>query len=325
MNQFGYAAARLPKLYLFFGPDNARHLENYRSMLSHPAVAGAQIIYTWNTLEPQKGIYDFAQIEKDMNFLQSIHKKLFIQLQDRSFQPDAYFVPDYMRTGPEYHGGVAMQYDFPGEGKPVTAGWVARVWDPAVRKRFQLLFAKLAEQFDGKIAGINLPETAVDFDPANLPTGFTEEKYFAAELANIAALRQAFHHGIVMQYVNFFPGEWENDHLYMSRFFEFAQTHDIGIGGPDVVPYRNNHMKNSYPYLHDCGAKLSVVGMAVQEPDYTYKNPATNDFYTFADFYAFSRDYLHASILFWNTEEPFFTNQLQPALDGDHFERNEYN
>ncbi len=86
-------------------------------------------------------------------------------------------MPDYIREDTIYHGGVAMQYDFPGEGKPTTSGWVARVWDPAVRERYNLLIQKLATKFDGKIYGINLPETAVDFDEHNPSEDFTKVSF----------------------------------------------------------------------------------------------------------------------------------------------------
>jgi hypothetical protein len=228
-------------------------------------------------------------------------------------------VPNYIREDRIYHGGVAMQYDFPGEGKPITTGWVARVWDPAVRKRFQLLIKKLATQFDEKIYGINLPETAVDFDKNNPPEGFTFDKYFSSELKNIGALRKAFHKSIVIQYVNFFPGEWDNDHHYMSRLFSYAMDNNIGLGGPDVAPYREAQMKNSYPFFHNLKGKL-LTGMAIQEPDYTYKNPETREPYTFSDFYRFTKEYLGANVMFWNIQEPFFSNQLTPNLNDAYFE-----
>jgi len=315
VNSIAFGKDNLPRLFLFLGGDEG---SLHKQDLKNPCVDGVQIIYTWKQLEPQKGVYDFSKIDNDLNFLNLIHKKLFIQLQDRSFEPTLFNVPDYLRDEENYHGGVAMQYDFPGEGKPITTGWVARVWDPAVRERYNLLIKELATQFDGKIYGINLPETAVDFDETNPPKDFTFDNYFYAELENISTLRKAFHKSIVIQYVNFFPGEWDNDHHYMGRIFTYAMNHQIGLGGPDVVPYRMAHIKNSYPFFHNFKGKL-LTGMAIQEPDYTYKNPETGDYYTFSDFYNFTRDYLGATILFWNVEEPFFTNQLVPKLNAQYF------
>lgn len=311
-----FGKTNVPRLFLFIGGNEARSNKKY---LENSCVSGAQIIYSWKQLEPQKDVYDFSKIEEDLHFLSSMHKKLFIQLQDRSFEPTIFNVPDYIREDEEYHGGVAMQYDFPGEGKPITVGWVARVWDSAVRRRFQLLMQRLATQFDGAIYGINLPETAVDFDENNPPKDFTSDTYFDAELENIGTLRKGFTKSIVLQYVNFFPGEWDNDRHFMSRLFTYAVHHKIGLGGPDSVPYRLAHMKNSYPFFNKYKGKL-VTGMAIQEPDYTYKNPETGVYYTFSDFYNFMRAYLGATIVFWNIEEPFFSSQVEPHLNTHYFE-----
>ncbi len=321
LNKIAIAQDNLPHLFLFLGGDKAAL---YNANLNRPCISGAQIIYSWKQLEPKKNLYDFSKIKNDLRSLDKIDKKLFIQLQDRSFDPNVFNVPDYIREEEIYHGGVAMQYDSPGEGKPVVSGWVARVWDPAVRERFQLLIKKLATEFDGKIYGINLPETAVDFDQQDPPKDFTPDKYFYAELENISVLREAFHKSTVVQYVNFFPGEWNNDHFYMSRFFDYARTHHIGLGGPDVVPYKKAQMANSYPFFHQLKGNL-LISMAIQEPDYTYINPQTGKPYTFSDFYRFTQYYLGANILFWNVQEPFYSNQLCPKLTSEHFKCRELN
>ncbi|STX28867.1 Uncharacterised protein [Legionella beliardensis] len=318
-NSLTCAQASLPKLFLFLGGDDA---SAYEHVLTNNCVSGVQIIYSWKQLEPKKGIYDFEKIENDLKFLNQAHKKLFIQIQDRSFTPDEFNVPDYIRAETRYHGGVEMQHDFPGEGLPITTGWVARTWDPAVRARFHLLLKKLAAQFDGKIDGINLPETSADFDPNHLPKDFTFDKYFYSVIDNISYLKKAFKKSSVIQYVNFFPGEWNNEHHYMSRLFAFAIKHHIGLGGPDVVPFKDSQMKNSYPFFHKFRGKL-LTAIAIQEPDYTYKNPSTGNLYSFSDFYSFSNDYLGAAILFWNVEEPFFSNQLLPRLNANYFKCDE--
>lgn len=314
-NSLGFAQSELPQLFLFLGGDR---VSSFQKTLQNPCIRGVQIIYSWRQLEPQKGVYDFSKIEEDLNDLSRIDKKLFIQIQDRSFSPDVFPVPDYIRLEKAYHGGMVQQYDFPGEGKPITAGWVARNWDPAVRKRFQLLLKKLASKFDGKIYGINLPETAIDLDPDNLPKDFTSDKYFYSILDNIGYLKKVFQKTKVIQYVNFFPDEWNNDHHYMSRLFSFARSHHIGLGGPDVVPYKESQMKNSYPFFHKFKGKIETA-IAIQEPDYTYTNPKTGALYRFDDFYSFSKEYLGAFILFWNTEEPFFSEQLLPKLNDSYF------
>jgi hypothetical protein len=145
-------------------------------------IGGVQIVYNWRALEPEKDRYDFSRIERDLARLKAARKKLFIQIQDRFFEADARYVPDYLMHDKQYGGGIAPQFDNPGEGKPVGSGWVARQWDPAVRQRYQALLAALAKRFDGEVYGVNLPETAIDLDekirPPDLPaTAILREKW----------------------------------------------------------------------------------------------------------------------------------------------------
>ena len=117
--------------------------------------------------------------------------------------------------------------------------------------------------------------------------------------------RAAFHHSYVVQYVNFWPCEWNDDHHYMSRLFAFAAAHRIGLGGPDVVPWRKGQMKNAYPFFHRYKGKLPLVAMAVQEPTLTYRDPATGKPFTWQAFESFAADYLGADIIFWTPQAPW--------------------
>jgi hypothetical protein len=274
-------------------------------LLGRPDIGGVQIVYNWRKLETGKGQYDFSAIEADLAIAKGLNKKLFIQIQDRFFEPEARNVPDYLMTDPKYGGGISPQFDNPGENKPVGSGWVAQQWNPAVRARYQALIKALAEKFDGEVYGLNLPETAIDLDPKHEPEGYSCDVYFQGEMENLAFARKAFRKSKVVQYVNFWPCEWDNDHDYMGRLFEFAAKNDIGLGGPDIVPYRKGQMKNSYPFFNKYKGKLAFVGLAVQEPTLTYKNPKTKKPFTKAEFTAFAGDYLGADAIFWSTATPW--------------------
>ncbi len=100
--------------------------------------------------------------------------------------------------------------------------------------------------------------------------------------------------------MNFFPCEWDNDHKYMSRLFDFAIKNRVGLGGPDVVPFKNTQMHNSYPFFNKYKGKLVLVAMAVQEPTMTYINPKTKKKFTYQEFANFATNYLGANIIFWN-------------------------
>ena len=101
-------------------------------------------------------------------------------------------VPRYLLEEPRYGGGLAPQTNQDAEHQPHGAGWVAMQWNPAVRERFQALLSALAGQFDGRIYGINLPESSVDIDPEKDITGFDCDDYFAAEVENIRHARKVF-------------------------------------------------------------------------------------------------------------------------------------
>jgi hypothetical protein len=279
---------------------------NRPALIERPEIAGVQIVYTWRSLEHAPGEYDFSQIETDLAFLEKRGKKLFVQLQDRFFLIEARNVPEYLLEQSQYGGGLAPQSDYAGEGKPVGHGWVAMQWNAAVRARFQALIRALALQLDGRIHGINLPESAVEVDPKTDRTGFTCDGYFAAEMENARVAREAFRKSHVVQYVNFWPCGWNDEHGYMSRFFEFAARNRIGLGGPDIVPWRRQQMQNSYPFFNRYRGRLDLVAMAVQEPTLTYTNPKTQQKFTRAEFVAFARDYLGVDIIFWSASAPWW-------------------
>ena len=155
-----------PDIYLFLGSDSA---QNHIQQLHHKHIDGAQIIYSWKTLEPTKNHYNFSAIQRDLGVLKAMHKKLFIQIQDKSFQLNNIPVPNYLLSY-KYQGGIAKQVDFAGEGKPKGAGWVAKQWVTPVRHQYQKLLSALGKQFDGKIEGINLAETSIDIQPSKINT-----------------------------------------------------------------------------------------------------------------------------------------------------------
>lgn len=294
--------AKTPENFIY---TSSGELDAASVIIARSDIGGAQIIYNWRSLEPEKNKYNFSQIEKDLANLKAANKKLFIQIQDRFFEQDARYVPDYLMDETQYDGGISPQFDNPGEGKPIGYGWVAQQWNPAVRQRYQALLATIAERFDGQVYGVNLPETSIDLNQEKLPKGFSCDNYFAGEMENLTFARKVFKTSHVVQYVNFWPCEWNNDHNYMGRLFEFASANNIGLGGPDIVPNRRAQMKNSYPFFNKYKNKLSLTAMAVQEPTLTYTNPNTGKPFSKDEFVQFAENYLGADIIFWSTTSPW--------------------
>lgn len=155
------------------------------------------------------------------------------------------------------------------------------------------------------VYGVNLPETAIDLDKKKLPKEFSCDNYFAGEMENLTFARKVFVKSHVVQYVNFWPCELNNDYNYMGRLFVFASANNIGLGGPDVVPNRKAQMKNSYPFFNKYKSKLALIAMAVQEPTLTYRNPNTGKPFSKDEFVQFAEDYLGTDIIFWSTASPW--------------------
>jgi hypothetical protein len=98
-----------------------------------------------------------------------------------SFWSTLVHVPRYLVNDARYHGGADNQYNIKDEDEEhaVAEGWVARRWDPAVQERLHKLFLALGKEFDGKVEGINVAETAVSFGESGrlFPKGFTPAIY----------------------------------------------------------------------------------------------------------------------------------------------------
>jgi len=297
--------------YVFFAHERERITE--KSFLDTPAFEGAQLKYTWRELEPEKDHYDFSSIRKDLASLTANGKKLFIQLQEVSFDAKWKLVPDYLQTA-EYHGGVAPQYDNDvDEEHPRVAGWVARRWDPAVQARFHKLLDALGREFDGKIEGINLPETSVVFGESGklFPQGYTPEVYRDAIITNMKALKRAFPKSVVIQYANFMPGEWlpDNDRSYLKSVYKEAKTLGVGVGGPDLLPFRWGQLNNSYPLIKSSAGSIPTA-IAVQDGNYGDRDRKTHRRETVAELLTFATENLSVDYIFWCTEEPYYSSEL---------------
>ena len=303
--------------YFFVGMDREKIRDT--AFLNTPALEGAQVAYFWKQLEPAKDEYDFSLIREDLEFLRSHGKKLFIQLQDVTFSPSRVAAPKYITVDTIYHGGVALQYTFRGDddstAKPL--GWVTRRWDPAVRARLEKLLAALGREFDGQIAGFNSEESAITFGSTGKyhPSGFTPAVYRDAVIEIMRSMKRAFPRSVVIEYGNFMPGEWRlnDDHGYLSSVYSAAREIGVGMGGPDLLPHSRGQLGSSYPLLRDIAGAVPT-SIAVQDGNFAVTDPATGQPEQIANLFAFARDFLKVSYIFWGTEEPYYTSQVIPFL-----------
>ncbi len=300
--------------FVYFARD--RELIKDHPLLLHPMFKGAQIMYSWRDFEPEKGKYDFTILKEDYEYLKSYNKKLFIQIQDVTFNPKYKAVPDYL-LNVEYDSGVVMQYN---DDKSL-GGWVAKRWNKKVRKQFQLLIEALGDKFDGKIEGINLQETAIEVkDPS-----FSELEYVNALKENMLALKKSFPKSTTMIYANFIPGEWlpGNDKGYLRGIYQYGEKIGVGLGGPDLMVKRKGQLNHTLAMMHE-GHYTVPLGIAVQDGNYIgetgdindeKKKNAHNNIVPLL--HAFAKDFLKINYMFWVGQEPYFKTDVLTCFSKD--------
>lgn len=302
--------------FIYFGLDRDRIRDT--SFLNNEHIIGAQLKYMWRELESDENRYNLDLIQDDLDFLASHSKKLFVQLQDVTFDTALFKpIPDYL-IDKQYHGGVNTQYETDDKDEIIRQeGYLARRWDPLVAERFNKLLITLGNRFDNKIEGINLPETSVGFGNTGklYPEGFTPLLYRDAIIRYMKMAKKAFPHSVVIQYANFMPGEWPHraDKSYLQNLYEFAGKNKIGMGGPDILVYEKLHMNHSYKFLREYTNSITS-GVAVQDGNYEVINPTTGKQVTIEEIYDFANDYLGLDYVFWCTQEPYYTNKVLPFL-----------
>jgi hypothetical protein len=302
--------------YIFFGQDREK-LKEASAFLETKAFEGAQVAYSWRQLEPEKDNYDFSMIREDLAFLTSKGKKLFIQFQDVTFSESRINVPRYLLREARYNGGADKQYHVNDgdEEHAKVAGWMARRWDPAVQDRFHKLLSALGKEFDGRVEGINLAETSSGVGQTGrlFPKGFTFEIYRDAIITNMKALKRAFPKSVVMQYANFMPGEWlpTEDKGYLRAVYKSARESNVGVGGPDLLPYRPWQRQHSYPLIR-ASAGIVPTGIAVQDGNYDDLDRTTGKRATISELLKFATEYLKVDYIFWCTQEPYYSSELLP-------------
>jgi len=303
--------------FAFFGRE--RELLPNHPFLKIKRFEGAQITYSWKQLERGKDEYEFEEIDADLKILKAHQMKLWIQLQDTTFMPDRQAMPAYIMKEAEYHGGANPQYN----DEEKVEGWVARRWDPAVQGRFHKLIARLGERYDGVIAGVNLQETAIGISEEGIgrASGFSDAGYRDAIKRNMLALKKGFKSSVVMQYVNFMPGESlpEVDKGLMKSLFDYGEEMGVAIGAPDLMPKKPYQQAHAYKFMREKkkAGKLTI-GIAVQDGNYFGETGAAQPKAgeprrdIVPELASYAREILGASYVFWSIQEPYFSQNVIP-------------
>jgi len=269
---------------------------------------GVQKFYDWKTLEPEKDHYDFSAIRSDLAFLGKHGRRLIIQIQTKAFGGGQNCCPAYL-SGPDYGGGVY---------KTRWGSFNPIIWDERVNRRLNALYQQLGKEFDREpyLEAVVIPETAITGDVATQSeTRYTPEIYTRSVEDGMQAMKDAFPHTVVIQYVNM-PLET------IQPLAAYAKAHGIGFGGPDIYPYDpllNNPQKGVYR-LYAPLSGIVPLGTAVQQNDYSqkaaFRGPPGEA--TVKEIYEFGRDKLCLNYIFWGIRKGYF-EKVQAMMDDPAF------
>lgn len=259
------------------------------SIAEVPGIRGIQRVYKWKNLEPVEGKYDFSSIQKDLDALAAIGKRLVIQVQAKSNKPGQVFVPSYLLNR-QYDGGI---YN-------TNGGNNVAYWNAGVQERLLALVGELGRQFDGhpNLEAVNFDETAPSTNDKAWLNAHLDD-YLAGMMRVVLAAKQAFPHTVVLQYIN-----WPVKPLpWMLAKFKSA---GVGVGGPDVYVEDQGLAQGAYQYIRSVSGDLPI-GMAVQYGNYSHKSDNSRfDPPSIASLNHFARDILRVNYIFWlrRTREP---------------------
>jgi hypothetical protein len=241
---------------------------------------GFQVRFFWSNLEGNtKGSYDWSVLSNVLDRVPT-GKKLYVQLQFKTFQAGLHAVPTYLQPGGEQ---ASTGYD---------AGYDAKIWttDQYAGKTVNQHFLDLIEALgnwvksqsaarQAKFGGLVFPETACDGCWDNEAS---RTNYMNAVKAQITTTKASLPTKYHFFYMNFLPGPDNSTSKHKEMLCQIANhacVKRVGIGGPDVRAKKNcpdNGVLYNPPsfdvikeYITATGNQIPI-NMSVQGRDYEY-------------------------------------------------------
>ena len=187
-----------------------------------------------------------------------------------------------------------------------------------------MLLQALGKEYDGKIEGINLQETAIGVN-SKTDTSFSDQGYVQGLKKNMLALKKSFPKSTTMIYANFAPGEWlpGDDKGYLRSLYQYGEEIGVGLGGPDLMVTRKSQLNHALTLMHE--AQYTVpLGIAVQDGNYFGKTGDEKDDTTNSShqnlvplLHAFAKDFLKVKYMFWANQAPYFNNDVLTCFSKD--------
>lgn len=278
---------------------------------------GIELSFPWVHLEPKAGEYDFAPIDKALAALRPHGKRLFIDVQYKTYNKlarEGSCAPaDLIETK------AALQY-----AKKIDY-CMALMWRPEVADRYIRLMQALARRYDSEplVEGVIFEESAVSLhDPVQRIAVKYSEAAYLEQLQRIwQSTRAAFAHKIVLPQLNFTGGGGQR----MRELFDFLLGIGAGVTGPDMAPDWHTHAS---PLYADYAGRMPLA----MENQYTVLKRHIDEGATPQVLYDWAvkrADGLRVNYIFWNRGDAKwpgpgwdFKRDLIPMLDRNQWQIN---
>ena len=248
-----------------------------------PGVTGIMKRYTWRSLEPTQGAYDFSEIRRDLDWAAAYGMRLVVMVEDKTFTLE--------RPTPAYLDSLTLRNR--------AGGYTALRWNATVVARMQALLTALG-RFDSHWAfeGVALQETAPGFNDDVLNNyGYTPEKYRDAYIAVLTTGANAMPGSRMFWFMNFFPRRQE----YIASIANAVYSKGVIMGGPDVMPDDRALRERTYPFYGQFKDKMPLFGQ-VESICYAHLHQTSGystKYWTMPELFRYARDELHVDYMFW--------------------------
>jgi len=276
---------------------------------SHSALRGIAIRYPWAELEPTKGAYNFANIDKHLATLKSKGKYLIILIEGKSFKPKEYDVPAYLRTA-EYEGGV-----FPHGKNGVVKGWTPKLWNAKVYARYAALIAALGKHLDGhpNFEGIGLQETATG-TPIKPLTSLQTKDYYNNVLRLNVDMGTSFPNTMSYQLANY-------PRSFLPNLVNTLKTTGGTLGATDIflteadlfTPGTKYVAQGLYLHFPQLNGSMPLLAQVEGSNYANTKHDGSGYKPTVQEILTFGRDKLFANYILW-TRDPIYWDKVLEVM-----------
>jgi hypothetical protein len=250
-----------------------------------PGVVGFMKRYTWRSLEPTLGAYNFSEIQSDLHWAAAYGMKLVVMIEDKTFVNE--------KPGPAYLDQYALRNR--------DNGYTMARWQPYVVQRMNALTRALGARFDSNWAleGVIITEeTAPGVDNWILDAnGYSPEKYRDAYISMLNSAANSLPTSRIFWYMNFFP----RNQSYIGVVAAAVAPKGVVMGGPDVLPDDGALKNMTYPFYERMYGRMPLFGQVEGQCYYHLHKTSgySTKYWTPAELFQFAKNRLHTNYMFW--------------------------